>query len=283
MQASNGDRPEEVLTVSQPTYGEGYSPNAAENYERYFVPAVGAPVAADLVETAAIQPVERVVDVACGTGIVARLARERVGSEGTVVGLDPNPAMLAVARQAAPPGPPIDWYEAPAEAIPLPDESFDVALCGMGLQFFSDKEAGLREIQRVLVGGGRLVANLPGPTPSALEAMAESLAEHISPDVAGFVHLVFSLHDPYELRRLTTEAGFSEVHVRSSPKHLELPSPEDFLWQYVHSTPLAAVLSEVDDQRRAALTRDYATRCQGLVKNGGLAGEVNMTTLTAVK
>jgi hypothetical protein len=113
--------------------------------------------------------------------------------------------------------------------------------------------------------------------------MAESLAEHISPDVAGFVHLVFSLHDPYELRRLTTEAGFSEVHVRSSPKHLELPSPEDFLWQYVHSTPLAAVLSEVDDQRRAALTRDYATRCQGLVKNGGLAGEVNMTTLTAVK
>jgi hypothetical protein len=113
--------------------------------------------------------------------------------------------------------------------------------------------------------------------------MAESLAEHISPDVAGFVHLVFSLHDPYELRRLATEAGFSEVHVRSSPKHLELPPPEDFLWQYVHSTPLAAVLSEVDDQRRAALTRDYATRCQGFVKNGGLAGEVNMTTLTAVK
>lgn len=269
--------------MSQPTYGEGYAQNAAENYERYFVPAIGAPVAADLVEAAAIRPGERVLDVACGTGIVTRLAQERVGSEGTVAGLDPNPGMLAVARQAAPPEPRIDWYEAPAEAIPLPDESFDVVLCGMGLQFFSDKEAGLREIRRALVGGGRLVANLPGPTPSALEAMAESLAEHISPDVAGFVHLVFSLHDPYELRRLATAAGFSEVHIRSSPKHLELPPPEDFLWQYVHSTPLAAVLSEVDDQRRAALTRDYATRCQGFVKNGGLAGEVNMTTLTAVK
>ena len=269
--------------MSEPTYGEGFAQNAAENYERYFVPAIGAPVAADLVEAAAIQPAERVLDVACGTGIVTRLARERVGSEGTVAGLDPNPGMLAVARKAAPPEPAIDWYEAPAEAIPLPDESFDVVLCGMGLQFLSDKEAGLREIRRALVGGGRLVANLPGPTPSALEAMAESLAEHISPDVAGFVHLVFSLHDPDELRRLAMAAGFSEVHVRSSPKHLELPPPEDFLWQYVHSTPLAAFLSEVDDQRRAALTRDYATRCQGLVKNGSLAGEVTMTTLTAVK
>jgi ubiquinone/menaquinone biosynthesis C-methylase UbiE len=170
--------------MSQPTYGEGYAQNAAENYERYFVPAIGAPVAADLVEAAAIRPGERVLDVACGTGIVTRLAQERVGSEGTVAGLDPNPGMLAVARQTAPPEPRIDWYEAPAEAIPLPDESFDVVLCGMGLQFFSDKEAGLREIRRALVGGGRLVANLPGPTPSALEAMAESLAEHISPDVA---------------------------------------------------------------------------------------------------
>ena len=84
-------------------------------------------------EAAAIRPGERVLDVACGTGIVTRLAQERVGSEGTVAGLDPNPEMLAVARQAAPPEPRIDWYEAPAEAIPLPDESFDVVLCGMGL------------------------------------------------------------------------------------------------------------------------------------------------------
>jgi ubiquinone/menaquinone biosynthesis C-methylase UbiE len=269
--------------MSQPTYAEGYAQNPAENYERYFVPAIGAPVAADLLEAAAIRPGERVLDVACGTGIVTRLARQRVGSEGTVAGLDPNPAMLAAARQAALPEPPIDWYQAPAEAIPLQDESFDVALCGMGVQFFADKEAGLGEIRRVLVGGGRLVANLPGPTPPPLEAMAESLAEHIGPDAAGFVHLVFSLHDPDELRRLATAAGFSEVHVRSSPKRLQLPPPENFLWQYVHSTPLAAVLAEADDQGRAVLTRDYATRCRAFVKDGGLTAEVNMTTITATK
>ncbi len=266
-----------------PAFGRGYAQDAAENYERYFVPAIGAPVAADLLEAASIRPGERVLDVACGTGIATRLAQERVGSDGRVAGLDPNPGMLAVARQAAPPEPPIDWYEAPAEAIPLPDKGFDVVLCGMGLQFFSDKEAALSEIRRVLVDGGRLVANLPGPTPPPLEAMAQSLAEHVSPDVAGFVHLVFSLHDPDELRRLATAAGFSNVHVRSSPKHLELPPADDFLWQYIHSTPLAAFLSDVDDQRRAALQRDYATRCQGFAKDGDLAGDINLTTVTAVR
>lgn len=88
---------------------------------------------------------------------------------------------------------------------------------------------------------------------------------------------------PDELRLLATTAGFSEVQVRSSLKHLELPPAEDFLWQCVHSTPLAGSLSEVDDERRGALTRDYATRCQGFVKDGRLAGDVNMTTVTAVK
>jgi ubiquinone/menaquinone biosynthesis C-methylase UbiE len=266
--------------MSQPTYGRGFAQNPAENYERYFVPAVGGPVAADLVDAAAIQSGERVLDVACGTGVVTRLAQARVGSHGSVAGLDPNPGMLAVARRVVAPEPPIGWYEAPAEAIPLPDESFDVALCGMGLQFFADKEAGLREIRRVLVDGGRLVANLPGPTPPPLKAMAQSMAEQISPDVAGFVHLVFSLHDPDELRRLATAAGFSEVQVQSSPKHVELPPAEDFLWQYVHSTPLVASFSEVDDQRRVALTRDYASRAEQF---GGMAGEINMTTVTAVK
>ena len=72
--------------------------NPPENYERYFVPNIGAPVAKDLIEIAALHPNERVLDVACGTGIVARLASQRVGTNGSVVGLDVNPGMLAVAR-----------------------------------------------------------------------------------------------------------------------------------------------------------------------------------------
>lgn len=263
------------------TYGDSYSQNAAENYERYFVPSIGRPVAANLIEAAALRPGERVLDVACGTGIVARLAAEAVGPRGAVEGLDPNPGMLAVAREAARSAPSIAWHKAPAEEIPLPDEGFDVVLCGMGLQFFSDREAGLREMRRVLVPGGRLLANLPGPAPPPLEAMAETLALHVSPESASFVHAVFSLHDAHEIHSLATGAGFGNVEIWSEPVTLQLPPPADFLWQYVHSTPMAVVVAQVDQERREALERDFCERCRDFVKEGRLVGAVRMTTLTA--
>ncbi len=267
--------------MTGPTYGDSYSQNAAENYERYFVPSIGRPVAADLVEAAALRPGERVLDVACGTGIVARLAAERVGPQGAVEGLDPNPAMLAAAREGAPSDSSIAWHEAPAESMPLPDERFDVVLCGMGLQFFSDREAGLREMRRVLVPGGRLLANLPGPAPPPLEAMAEALARHVSPESASFVRAVFSLHDADEIRSLATDAGLDEVEVRSELVPLRLPPPADFLWQYVHSTPMAAVVAQVDEERLEALERDFTDRCEDFVQEGALVGGVRMTTLSA--
>jgi ubiquinone/menaquinone biosynthesis C-methylase UbiE len=267
--------------MTGPTFGGSYSQNAAENYERYFVPAIGRPVAAELVEVADLRPGERVLDVACGTGIVARLAAERVGPRGAIDGLDPHPGMLAVAREAAPTDPSITWVQGPAEAIPLPDEGYDVVLCGMGLQFFSDRVAGLREMRRVLVPDGRLLANVPGPAPPPMEAMAAALARHISPESASFVRAVFSLHDADDLRSLATDAGFDDVQVRSEPVAVRLPPPADFLWQYVYSTPMAAAMAQVDEERRAALERDFSERCRDFVADGVMAGAVRMTTLVA--
>lgn len=267
--------------MAEPTYDESFSKEIAENYERHFVPAIGRPMAEDLVAAADLRPGERVLDVACGTGVVARIAVERVGPDGSVAGLDPNPGMLAVARESVPSGATVDWHEAPAEAVPLPDGSFDVALCGMGLQFFSDRRAGLREIRRVLAPGGRLVASLPGPVPAPLEIMAEELSRHVGPEGATFVHAVFSLHDPDEIRALATDAGFRDVDVRSSAKPLHLPPPEEFLWQYVGSTPLAATVAQIGEDERAGLERAFTRRCRPHVEDGALTGEVTMTTVTA--
>jgi ubiquinone/menaquinone biosynthesis C-methylase UbiE len=269
--------------MPQPGYEKIYAENPAQNYERYFVPAIGAPVALDLVESAALRPGERVLDVACGTGIVARLVAERVGPKGTVAGLDINPGMIAVARQATQPGARIDWYESPAEAIPLQDDKFDVVLCGMGLQSFPDKQAALREIRRVLVTGGRFVANVPGPTPPILKVMDEEIARHINSESAAFVRAVFSLHDAEDLRTLARDAGFTGVDIWSAVKPLRLPLPADFLWQYIYSTPLANAIAQVDEDHRAALESDFVTRCQRFVKEGVMLGEVNMTTLIVSK
>ncbi|HZD41684.1 MAG TPA: methyltransferase domain-containing protein, partial [Terriglobales bacterium] len=242
--------------MSQQHHRGSYGGSAPENYERYFVPAIGAPLANDLIKIAALRPGERVLDVACGTGVVARLASQLVGAAGTVVGLDVNPGMLAVARSTTPPGIAIDWHEASAEAMPLPDASFDAVLCQMGLQFVPDKHAALSEMRRVLLPGGRLIFNVPGPTPQLFVIMGEALARHIGAAAAGFVNHVFSLHDTAELQHLMNGAGFRDVSVQVDTKSLRLPPPEEFLWQYVYSTPLAGVVGQVNVELRGSLERD---------------------------
>lgn len=263
------------------TYDDAYGGSAALNYQRYFVPAIGRPSAMGLLEAAALRPGERVLDVACGTGVVTRLAAEAVAPGGRVTGLDINSGMLEVARSSTPEGTTIEWVEAPAESMPLPDDAFDVVLCGMGLQFFPDREAGLREMRRVLADAGRAVLNLPGPTPPVFQVFERSLARHVGPEAAGFASMVFSLHDPDEIRELVERAGFGSVRVDSRVGSLRVAPPKDFLWQYVHSTPLAGALAGVDDDRRDALEREVSAGWEDFVVDGGMELEVRMTTVTA--
>ena len=255
-----------------------YGGSPPENYERYFVPAIGEPLARDLIERAALRPGERVLDVACGTGIVARLAAEQVGVTGTVAGLDMNPGMLAAARAVTPPETSIDWHHAGAEAMPLPDDAFDVVLCQMGLQFMAAKPAALSEMRRVLAPGGRIILNTPGPTPPAMAVMAEALAAQVSREAAGFVHAVFSLHDVAALRGLLEAAGFTDVVVDRHPKTLRLPPPQDFLWQYIASTPLAEAAATIGDDTRAAIEQRMVAGCEPFVEGGALVMEVWMST-----
>lgn len=267
--------------MSDATYETTLARQVAERYEQHFVPTIGHPVAVGLLEAAGLRAGERVLDVACGTGVVTRLAADRVGSAGSVAGLDPNPGMLAVARDAVPADASVTWYEAPAERIPLEDGSFDVVLCGMGLQFFTDRVAALSEIRRVLALGGRFVANVPGPTPAPLRAMADGLRRHVGPGSAGFVDTVFSLHDADELRALADEAGFRHVEVRSDETPLEFGEPGEFLWNYVLSTPLAAAVTKLDATGRTRMEREFVDACAPFVKDGILRGNVRMATVVA--
>lgn len=269
--------------MTQQHYGKAYGGSPPENYERYFVPAIGAPAANGLIEIAALRPDERVLDVACGTGIVARLASEAVGTAGTVAGLDINPGMLAVARSTTPPGMAIDWHEGSAEAMPFPEASFDAVLCQMGLQFVPDKDAALSEMRRVLAPGGRLILNVPGPTPQLFVVMGEALARHVGAEAVGFVNQVFSLHDTAEIHDLIDGAGFRDVSVQADTKSLRLPPSEEFLWQYVHSTPLAGPVMQLNDERRGALERDVTAKWQAFVEDSALKLQVRMVVATARK
>lgn len=268
--------------MTQQVSYKNFGGTAPENYERHFVPVIPAPLAADLMETAAIQPGEHVVDVACGTGIVSRLAAERVGATGRVVGVDISPGMLEVARSVpAPAGASIEWREANAEALGLPDESFDLVVCQLGLMFVADRSAAVQEMRRVLSPGGRVAINVAGTIPRPFEIMGEALARHIEPDLAGFVGAVFSLDDPAEVEGLLRDAGFSMVNVETTTMTLRLPPPQDFLWQYITATPLAAVVAAADDEARESVENEVVAQWQEFVEAGVLVVRQPIVVATA--
>jgi len=246
-----------------------FTGTGAENYQRYFVPAIATPVSADLLRTADLQSGERVVDVACGTGVIARLAAERVGSTGSVTGIDVAPDMIDVARSTpAPSGPAIDWQVSDAGSLPLPDGSHDVALCQMGLMFMEDRPGALAEMRRVLVPGGRVIVNTPGPIQPAFERMEEAIIQHISAELGGFVRAVFSMHDPDSLGELLRDAGLADVSATVSTATLQLPAPAEFLWQYINLTPMGPFVAEAPEEAQLAMERQVVESWQPLVVDG---------------
>jgi ubiquinone/menaquinone biosynthesis C-methylase UbiE len=263
-------------------YGSAYGGTAPEMYQRYFVPAIGRPFAADLITEAAPRPGERVLDVACGTGVVARLAAERVGPSGTVAALDLNPAMLSVARSIPSSGAAIRWYETTAESIPLPDEAFDVALCQLGLQFVADKGAALREVRRVMATDGRVLVSTPSPN-AFFQVLDDALARHVGQEAAAFVRVVFSLNHRATIEGLFVDAGFRDTVVRTYTKPLRLPAAREFLWQYVHSTPLAGMLSTFDAARITALEQEIVQGWQPWSDEDGMRYEQPMNVAQARK
>lgn len=244
-------------STTRTAYNASFGGNAAENYEKYFVPVIGGPFGADLVRDAALQPGERVLDVACGTGTIARLAAERVGPTGAVSALDVNAAMLSVAR-SLPSAIPIKWYETAAESVPLPDASFDVVLCQFGLQFMEGKSAALREMHRVLRPSGRLVISTPMPN-AFFDVLDRAIARHVSEEASAFVHAVFSMNDAAEMEALLREAGLEALAIRPHRKQLQLPAARDFMWQYIYCTPLMALLPQSGNAQTEALERDVVT------------------------
>jgi ubiquinone/menaquinone biosynthesis C-methylase UbiE len=245
-----------------------FTGTAAENYERYFVPAIATPVSVGLLDAANLRAGERVLDVACGTGVIARLAAERVGRSGSVTAVDIAPDMISVAESAAAAAASrIEWHVRDAASLQLADNSCDVVLCQMGLMFIEDRPAALAEMRRVLVSGGRVVVNTPGRIQPAFVAMEQAIVEHISPDLGGFVRAVFSMHDPDVLATLLRDAGLHDVSATVTTATLELPNPAEFLWQYINLTPMGPLVAAASEDARLAMERQVVASWQPFVVN----------------
>jgi ubiquinone/menaquinone biosynthesis C-methylase UbiE len=226
-------------------------------YQRYLVPAITAIWAADLVDRTNVRPGARVLDVACGTGVVARAAATRIGDSGAVTGLDINPGMLAVARSlpADAGAASIEWQEGSVLALPFADAEFDVALCQLGLQFFPDRPTALGEIRRVLVPGGRTAISVFGPIEHnpAPHALSDALDRHIGPGASLAKRNEHVLGDTDELRVLLQEAGFRDVVVESATRTVRFPSAAAYVRIQLAATPLATLVERHDASERDRL------------------------------
>jgi ubiquinone/menaquinone biosynthesis C-methylase UbiE len=260
-----------------------YSGTAAELYQSFFVPSMATPVSAELLGTAALQPGARVLDVACGTGVVARAAAEQVGPTGSVTGIDVAPDMIAVAEAIAAGGAPIAWQQADAAALPLPDESYDVGLCQMGLMFMEDRGGALGELHRVLAPGGRVVVNTPGQIQPVFEVMEQAIADNLDPGLGAFVSAVFSLHDPSVLAGLLQEAGFADVACKEYRALFDLPGPVEFLWNYINLTPMGSLVADAPEEAKAAMERQVVEGWAPHVVNGRMPVEQPMALAWGVR
>ena len=235
--------------------------SGADRYERYQVPSVFGPLARSFLERVALKPGQHVLDVACGTGILARMAAPQLGPTGLILGVDLNAGMLDVARDLAPrDGARVEWRQGDASTLPFADGSFDIVLCQQGLQFFPDKAGALREMRRVLKPGGRVglcvwrsIDNSP-----CHAAVAQALGRHAGAEVATRFQAPFSFGDRDALHGAMHDAGFRDIDIQVATVMRRLLPPEESIPGLLASTPVGPDVAALDATRRAAIVAEAA-------------------------
>ena len=245
--------------------------SAPELYERYLVPAITSVWADDLLDRMRPNGEESVLDIACGTGVVARLLQQR-GHVGRLVGIDLNAAMLAVARRKSTS---IEWVEGSALDLPFEAGRFDVVLCQLGLQFFPDRHRALREMARVLKPDGRAGLSVYGAierTPAA-HTFVQALDKILGTESSRTKRAEHLSCGANEVGDWVRRAGFEVVDVATVRKRISFPSMLDYVRFQLAATPMAALLKDKDTQERerliVSIADDAASRVGSFMQPGG--------------
>ncbi|MBZ0315628.1 MAG: methyltransferase domain-containing protein [Anaerolineae bacterium] len=253
---------------------------AAEVYEDFFVPALFQEWASRVADAAHIQKGQHVLDVACGTGILARTIAERLGEGSSIVGLDINDGMLAVAAHKAPY---IDWRHGTAEALPFNNDSFDVVVSQFGLMFFENRPLALQEMVRVLRPGGHFtiaVWDSLDHTPGYF-TMVNLLRCLFGEEVANSLRAPFVLGEPPVLRKLFSEAGILEATITTVRGTAHFPSIQSWVYTDVKGWVLADMLN--DYQFELLLREAEQTLSSYVTPEGDVIFDLPAHIISAVK
>jgi len=254
--------------------------NAADYYEENFVPALFRDRTGPLLDLAEVSAGDTVLDVGCGTGILARDAWRRLSGNGAVTGIDRNDGMIATARRVAPD---IDWQIGQAEALPFADASFDHVISQFALMFFENRMEGLAEMWRVTKPGGRLTVavwdkleNTPG-----YAAMTEIDARLFGDEVANELHTPYSMGDKDELLWLFSQAGITGAHVSTHEGMARFASIKAWVALDVDGWTLGEIIGKEGHERLLKAAEEELQ--QFVLEDGSVAFSSPSHLVTALK
>lgn len=237
------------------------SDNAADIYEQVLVPLWFRRWADGLLDLTALQPGEDVLDVACGTGVTTRLAKENVGANGQVVGLDINAGMLAKARELAD-DMDITWTESDVCNTALEPNSYDAIICQHGYHYFPDKPAALAMFRTLLKPKGRMAFSIWDGHSPYTSAVCDAVARFISPQVAQAQRAQRQTPSASALADQARTAGFSNVRIVRLQLDIKVPPPHEFVPLHLASMPIASAFLALPDTEKSQLISHVAHSLQ---------------------
>jgi ubiquinone/menaquinone biosynthesis C-methylase UbiE len=257
------------MTTTMPPHDPNPAPHAFTGsvppiYDRHLGPVIFVPWADDLAARFRPGPRARVLEVACGTGIVTERLLARLPTGGRLVATDLNPAMLDVARTRVGADARLEFRTADAQRLPFGDAAFDHYICQFGVMFFPDKVGALREARRVLAPGGEVLLNTWGPMHENDFARIghATIATFFAEDPPAFYLTPFGWHDEATIRAEFTAAGFANVAIEPAKCTIQAASAADFAIGVVCGNPIAVAITErlgnVHDKVVAAVAAELA-------------------------
>jgi len=254
-------------------------------YDRHLGPALFVPYAEDMATRSRFRPGARVLEVACGTGIVTNRLLAKLPATGRLVATDLNPAMIEHARALLPPDARLELRTADAQQLPFADAAFDHYVCQFGIMFFPDKVGALKEARRVLAAGGEVLLNTWGSFAENDFARIgdATIASFFPTNPPTFYRTPFGWHDQGAIRAAFAAAGFTSVSIEVVDRPASAESARHFAIGIVRGSPVSMAIHE---RQPDAIDRIVDAVARELAKVGGDApwrGNLRALVVRAVR
>ena len=260
--------------------------SVAGAYEDVLVPVLFKPWAQVLIDAHGPWDGRKVLDLATGTGIVARLLAQQVGKSGSVLGTDLNAEMLKVAAASiSTESRNIEFVQCPAEKLKCADKSFDYIVCQQGFQFFSDKNAAAKEMHRVLRDQGTAIVSVWRTVTEChfFNTICRTLESIGEAEIAGMMKAPFEFLPQSEFEAAFNSADFSLVEIHCEEQELIMKGGVKYATRAAYATPIGPKLQSLPQEIQARFQSVFAKNVQELAAGGVTMGQMASHVLVARK